>query len=93
MAQTRIAIHFIVFGHVQGVGFRSWTASLAKHFNVKGWVRNNSDGSVELVAEGNTDDLNQFSEHLKSGNSYSEVEQITQNQITVSSYRSFEIVY
>ena len=93
MSQTIIAVHFIVFGHVQGVGFRSWTASQARHFNIKGWVRNNSDDSVELVAEGTSEAISQFTALLHSGNSYSSVEHITQNRIEVSSYRSFDIIY
>jgi acylphosphatase len=44
-------------GRVQGVGFR-WTVSrVAEQFEVSGYVRNCMDGSVELVAEGNEQDL------------------------------------
>ena len=39
-------------GHVQGVGFRQRTRSVAADFEVAGEVRNLSDGSVELMAEG-----------------------------------------
>jgi acylphosphatase len=42
----------LFFGRVQGVGFRYTTANLAREFGVRGYVRNRSDGSVELVAQG-----------------------------------------
>lgn len=39
-------------GNVQGVGFRYTTMSIAQRYDVVGYVRNLSDGRVELVIEG-----------------------------------------
>ena len=51
--------HFIVSGRVQGVGFRAWAQKKADEFNLSGWVRNLSDGSVEIMVSGKeTDELN-----------------------------------
>jgi len=47
-------------GRVQGVGFRYTTQSLARGFEVAGFVRNLPDGRVELVAEGDSDELDAF---------------------------------
>ena len=44
-------------GNVQGVGFRYTIKQLAKGFDVTGWVRNLSDGRVELRASGAPDEL------------------------------------
>jgi acylphosphatase len=47
-------------GRVQGVGFRFTAQSLARGFEIAGFVRNLSDGRVELVAEGDSDVLDAF---------------------------------
>lgn len=47
-------------GHVQGVGFRYTTQNLASGYDVLGYVKNLTDGRVELVVEGTTDELNAF---------------------------------
>jgi len=45
-------VHVRIAGRVQGVGFRYATGRRARSLDVAGWVRNNSDGSVEAVFEG-----------------------------------------
>jgi acylphosphatase len=47
--------HVVVQGEVQGVFFRDTVRSAAADGGVAGWVRNNSDGSVEAVFEGPED--------------------------------------
>lgn len=47
-------------GRVQGVGFRATTKHIANQFAVTGWVRNEPDGSVRLVAEGERAELDRF---------------------------------
>ncbi len=47
-------------GHVQGVGFRQTCCENACPCGITGWVRNRSDGSVELVGEGELPDLKKF---------------------------------
>ena len=55
---TRYEIMFS--GRVQGVGFR-WTACrVARRFDIRGWVRNEPDGSVRCVAEGEANVLDEF---------------------------------
>lgn len=54
-------LHAIVHGDVQGVGFRYFVQRKAQQLGLSGWVRNNDDGTVELVAEGTRQQL----EHLK----------------------------
>ena len=50
-------LHAVVHGEVQGVGFRYFLIDRARPLGVRGWVRNRPDGSVEITAEGERDDL------------------------------------
>lgn len=45
-------MHAVVHGDVQGVGFRYFVQRKARELGLTGWVRNNDNGTVELVAEG-----------------------------------------
>jgi len=47
-------------GHVQGVGFRYTTHSIARGYAVTGFVCNLPDGRVQLVAEGESSELQRF---------------------------------
>lgn len=57
--------HLFFSGRVQGVWFRGTSESLAQKYNVKGWVRNLPDASVEMVAEAPKEDLDNFLADLK----------------------------
>lgn len=47
-----LAIHVRIYGQVQGVFFRNWTIDEATKRNLRGWVRNRNDGTVEAVFVG-----------------------------------------
>lgn len=61
----RIAVR--VMGRVQGVGFRYFARSEARRRDLVGWVRNDRDGSVSIVAEGARAGLESFVAALRSG--------------------------
>jgi len=48
----RSAIRLLVSGMVQGVGYRYWTVGEARRLGLEGWVRNLTDGRVEILALG-----------------------------------------
>ncbi len=52
-------------GHVQGVGFRYTVRNVSAGFDVTGTVRNLTDGRVELIAEGETKELEAFREAIR----------------------------
>ena len=55
-----VRIHLKISGRVQGVCYRYCCCEQAKHFEVKGYVRNNDDGTVEVVAEGEEEAVGKF---------------------------------
>jgi acylphosphatase len=57
----------IVHGHVQGVFFRDSVRRLAERHGVSGWVRNNWDGTVEAVLEGDPEDVERVVEFMGEG--------------------------
>jgi acylphosphatase len=63
MKSNRMRIVYL--GHVQGVGFRYAVKSVAAGFEVTGVVRNLTDGRVELVAEGQRQELDAFREAIR----------------------------
>ncbi|HYA22302.1 MAG TPA: acylphosphatase [Thermoproteota archaeon] len=56
-----------VFGMVQGVLFRHYTAAMAKRLGVSGYVRNLEDGSVEALYEGEKGAVDEMVEWTKKG--------------------------
>ena len=58
-------MHIYYSGNVQGVGFRYTAKSVATGFEVRGMVRNLSDGRVELVAEGVHEELEAFRQAVR----------------------------
>ena len=69
-------MHIKVYGRVQGVGYRSFVERHAVSLHISGWVRNCSDGSVEIMAEGNQKDLNLFLEFCQKGPMFGVVSRI-----------------
>ena len=61
------ARRFLVCGRVQGVGFRWFVEREAHMLGIVGWVRNNHDGSVEVLAMGTRDQLLGLRSRLQRG--------------------------
>lgn len=61
------ALRIVVEGRVQGVGYRAWAVAEARRLGLKGWVRNRRDGSVEVLAAGDSPALDQFVRLLADG--------------------------
>jgi acylphosphatase len=69
MPRIRRRVYFS--GRVQGVGFRYTCRTIARGFQVGGYVRNLADGRVELMAEAEPDELDAFLSAIQSEmNSY-----------------------
>ncbi|MDP2921788.1 MAG: acylphosphatase [Candidatus Omnitrophota bacterium] len=64
---TNKRAHVFYSGNVQGVGFRYTAEDIAESLGLKGWVKNLSDGRVEVVAEGDEKDLKEFLDKISNG--------------------------
>ncbi|WP_215143699.1 acylphosphatase [Exiguobacterium qingdaonense] len=89
----KVAKHLIVSGRVQGVGFRYFSQETAQQIGIKGWVRNQSDGTVELHVEGSEKDIDTFKQALKDGNRFVGVDRIEEGEAEDQAFRSFDIRY
>lgn len=69
-------LHCKIHGRVQGVFFRAATCGEARRLGLTGWVKNCADGSVECMAEGPMEQLNQLREWLSHGPSAARVERV-----------------
>lgn len=62
-----VEIHCVVTGKVQGVAYRAYVQESATELELVGYVQNQTDGSVEVVAQGTPDTLKEFVEYLHEG--------------------------
>ena len=74
MAQKRI--HLVVRGRVQGVFFRASAQREARQLGLTGWVKNRKDGAVELLAEGEEDQVKDFLAWAQHGPSTARVDKV-----------------
>lgn len=81
-----------VFGRVQGVFFRDSTRREAQRLGAEGWVRNERDGSVRVVAEGTREVLEALAQYLSSGPPAARVERVELAwQQATGEFRGFRI--
>ena len=68
--------HLLIFGKVQGVGFRHWLYTKATEKNIFGWVKNKITGEVETLLVGHEKDIVDMIKQCKEGPFISNVTQI-----------------
>ena len=88
------AVHITVIGRVQGVGFRYFTERTARSLGLVGWVRNRSDGSVEVYAEGPTDRVDELQDCLRNGPPLARVDRVNVSETAPHAiYDRFRVEY
>src|SRR5215212_2756005 len=90
--RMRIARRFILSGRVQGVGFRYFAQDAARHEGLHGFAANHDDGTVEVVAEGDSEALERFERALRRGPSRSRVEHVVVDDTEPSSLNAGFVV-
>ena len=85
------AIHIIVHGQVQGVWFRAGTKAKAGELGILGWVKNRPEGTVEIHAEGEKSQLENFIAWCGKGTPSANVTLVNFTSISLQNFTSFEI--
>ncbi len=89
-----VELRSIVTGKVQKVRYRDYVQVSATELGLVGFIRNNKDGSVEVVAQGEPDVLKNFVEYLNEGSLLSKVESVSVEWGTVqATYIEFSVLH
>ncbi|MEZ4517558.1 MAG: acylphosphatase [Chloroflexota bacterium] len=81
-----------VTGRVQGVSFRYYTLQEAQRLGLVGWVANQRDGSVKVVAEGPESVLQAFVGFLRTGSPLAVVDKVIESRgLATGEFSSFRI--
>jgi len=89
---TKICKKFGISGKVQGVWFRSFAKKAAQKLDVTGWVKNSSNGNVEVLACGTEENIQQFEKLLWKGPLLARVKSITSEATNVKISQDFQIL-
>jgi acylphosphatase len=84
------AIRLVIFGRVQGVGFRAFVERQARRRGLRGWVRNRRDGSVEALLIGDEPALRDMESACGRGPSLSAVSRVDRLEASDDGSEGFE---
>jgi acylphosphatase len=85
------AVEVVVTGRVQGVFFRASAADEARRLGVRGWVRNEPDGSVRVHLEGDPDDVAAMVAWCRNGPAYARVAGVRTKPVEPDGAAGFEV--
>lgn len=91
--EERLLYKIHVKGRVQGVGFRWSAVREARSLGINGFVKNLSDGSVYLEAEGTRGQLKEFLNWCRQGPGFGNVESVSADPWPPVNYKDFRIEY
>lgn len=91
MKSEKLARLYRVRGRVQGVGFRYFVERAANELGLSGWVRNDDDGTVQVYAVGNHDQLSQLAGLLWQGPRWAEVRGVDESEAPLEHVRGFSV--
>ena len=89
-----IRAHVLIEGRVQGVFFRAETRTVARQYDLTGWVKNRYDGSVETVFEGEEENVEKAVQWCHKGPPHALVTNVTvTREPYAGEFKSFAISY
>ncbi|MFP4059082.1 MAG: acylphosphatase [Bacteroidota bacterium] len=84
-------LNITISGRVQGVGFRFSAREKARNLGLRGFVKNNYDGSVYIEAEGEPNNVREYVYWCNHGPSSARVEKVNIEEDVVKDFKTFEI--
>lgn len=94
MGEELVRVRVLVVGRVQGVAYRFFAEKYASRLGVTGWVRNLSDGGVEVLAEGPAPRIETFLERLREGPSLAHVDRFeVRRELATGEFGDFRIAF
>lgn len=81
-----------ITGKVQGVFFRASTRQKALELGIRGWVKNEPDGSVTAVGQGDPPALQKWIAWCQEGPENANVEEVRKETVPLSDFNQFEII-
>jgi len=93
MAPETLTRRFIVHGRVQGVGFRYFVQNEAVELGLSGYVKNRADGTVEVCACGDRDQMKELAKRLEEGPRWARVDRVDESDASPAFWDSFRIEY
>jgi acylphosphatase len=91
---TMKTYRYIIRGMVQGVAFRYYTVKYAQNLSIRGWVKNLFNGDVEVLAQGEPENLRGFEVFLQTGPPSAIVDRVDKEEVdTEEIFPGFQINY
>lgn len=89
-----VQAHILISGMVQGVGFRFFTTRTARKMGLTGWVKNRSDGRVEILAEGPKGLIESLIKDLRVGPPSARVQDVQVDwRSFTGGYKTFDVTF
>ncbi len=90
MSGRRTSLRLIIHGHVQGVFYRDWTVQSARELGLSGWVKNQPDGTVAALLQGEDHAVRTMIGRMQSGPPAARVERIEEQECEAEELAGFE---
>lgn len=87
------ACRFVVWGRVQGVGYRDFAQRAANDLRLAGYARNLDDGTVEVYAIGSSQQIDELEQKLRVGPRAADVRAVERSEAEMLHYEGFSIRY
>jgi acylphosphatase len=91
LSQKQIARFYRVRGRVQGVGYRYFAEQAARALGIRGWARNDDDGTVQVYAVGTPEHLAEFAARLWQGPRWAEVRGVDESEAALEKHSGFSV--